>query len=248
MCLIWATALFAATAVWLWEKNRNAELGNRAAHDRWISHTGVMCHYERIVGKNRCLQSQRRSCTSRGWRKKDVWRRKAPFLMMWCGYFFFFFFPCALWSCAQVSDFGPFPLSKKTQLRLLFNSWQIPGHLLDCLRLCASCQWRLRKWILPLAALPPSEFNTLWGGAMHDGYIHQRPASQPTPNLLTEFPLWGFWVGTILCNWSLWAPSTHSTVGWTESPQRRQLLGHPGQAGRSGRRWWRFGGPVAAMH
>lgn len=83
------------------------------------------------------------------------------------------------------------------------------------------------------------------GGAVHAWRVHPTapfplptPASQPTPNLLTKFPLWRFWVGTVLCNWSLWALSTHSTVGWTERPLRRQLLGHPGQAGRSGRRRW----------
>lgn len=77
-----------------------------------------------------------------------------------------------------------------------------------------------------------SVFTALWEGAMHDGYVPLTPHSptQPTP-----FPLRGFWVGTILFNWSLWAPSTHPTVGWTESPLRRQLLGLPGQAGRTGR-------------
>lgn len=44
-------------------------------------------------------------------------------------------------------------------------------------------------------------------------------------------PLW-FWVGIDRGNWSLWALQPHPTVSWTESPLRRQLLGHHRQAKR----------------
>lgn len=95
----------------------------------------------------------------------------------------------------------------------------------------------------------PSVFTVLWAGAMHDGCIYQ-PLRLPTnPKPSHRIPLCG---GSGLVPFSVIDPfgpfSTHSTVSWTESPLRRQLLGHSGQAGRSGRRGWRAGGLVAATH
>lgn len=71
------------------------------------------------------------------------------------------------------------------------------------------------------------------------------PNSLPKASTFTAFPL-RFGVGTGLGNWSLWAPSTHTTAGWTESLLRRQLLGHP-ETGWENREK-REGGPVAANH
>lgn len=68
------------------------------------------------------------------------------------------------------------------------------------------------------------------------------PDGIPQRPTITTSPLW-FWVGTGLGNWSLWALQAYPTVGWTESPLRRQLLGHPRQAERQGER-----DPVAANH
>ncbi len=61
------------------------------------------------------------------------------------------------------------------------------------------------------------------------------PDAIPQSPTITMSPLW-FRVGTGLGNWSLWALKAHPTVGWTESPLRRQLLGHLRQAERKGGR------------
>lgn len=101
------------------------------------------------------------------------------------------------------------------------------------------CKPLLRASLLhpPASSLPFCFFLSLrrgWGW-------WDPPKAPPSPRLL----LW-FWVGTGRGNWSLWALQAHPTVGWTESPLRRQLLGHPRQTKRTGGR--RRRGPVAANH
>lgn len=146
------------------------------------------------------------------------------------------FFFHALWRCAQECALGPFPFSKKTQ------GWGCClTHGNSQAALCLSSTSPQVFMLLFVAPLAASRFFSLFSPLSKKepcmvGTFHQPPhLSQPTPNL-TAFPLRGFRVGTILCNWSLRAPSTHPTVGWTEPPLRRQLLGHAGQAGRTGRK------------